>query len=251
MKRIFLHILILALSWTSSLAQTDSAFADGNKLYSEGKYEEAISRYQNILDQGLESAELYYNMGNAAFRSNKVGYSVLYYKKALRTDPAFEPASQNLKYVSLYLEDKLDSVPELFIKRWVKEFFNIFPLAVWSLISVILFVLLLTSLLVYIFGSILWVKKTGFFVALISIVILVLSLSATIHHHLNVKYPDQAVIIAPSVVVKSTPSDSGTDLFVLHEGTSLTTDDLVGDWTEIKIIDGRVGWVRSKTFEIL
>ncbi len=251
MKRYFLHILILALSWTSSLAQTDSAFNDGNTLYSEGKYEEAISRYQDILDQGLESAELYYNMGNAAFRSNKVGYSVLYYKKALKTDPAFEPASKNLKYVSLYLEDKLDSVPELFLKRWVKEFFNMFPLAVWSLFSVILFALILISLLVYVFGSAMWVKKTGFFVGLISIVILALSFSATMHHHHNVKHPDQAVIIAPSVVVKSTPSDSGTDLFVLHEGTSLTSDDLVGEWTEIKIIDGRVGWVRSKTLEII
>lgn len=251
MKRLFLQILVLTLSWSCALAQTDSTFAKGNNLYSNGSYEEAMGMYRNILDQGLESAALYYNMGNASFRSNQVGYSVLYYKKSLKLDPGFEPAVKNLQYVSLYLEDKLESVPELFLKRWVNEFFNIFSLALWSLISIILFVFILISLLVYVFGSTLWVKKTGFFVGLISILILFLSFSATIRQHHNIKHPDRAVIIAPSVVVKSTPSNSGTDLFVLHEGTSLTTEDLVGDWIEIKIIDGRVGWVKRKTLEII
>lgn len=251
MKRIILQILILVLTYAALPGQVDSAFTNGNILYSEGDFEKALCRYQDILDSDQESAELYYNMGNAAFRSNKIGYAVLYYKKALKTDPAFEPAGQNLKYVSLYLEDKLESVPELFVKRWIKEFYNIFPLAVWSLISVILFVLILLALLVYVFGTSMWVKKTGFFVGLASIAILLLSFSATLHHHHMVTRPDQAVIVAPSVVAKSTPSDSGTDLFVLHEGTSLTTDDVVGEWMEIKIIDGRVGWVRTKTLEII
>lgn len=251
MKRIFLQILILTMSWSGILAQADSVFAKGNKLYSEGSFEEALANYQLVLEQGLESAELYYNMGNAAFRSNQVGYAVLYYKKALKTDPAFEPAIDNLKYVSLYLEDKLDSVPELFLKRWKNEFFNFFPLSGWSLISIILFVIILLSLLIYVFASVMWAKKTGFFVGLLAIFLLFLSFSATIHHHQNVKHPDQAVIIAPSIVVKSTPSDSGTDLFVLHEGTSLTTDEVVGDWIEIRIIDGRIGWIPLKALEII
>ncbi len=238
-------------SCVTILAQSDSAFADGNMLYSEGNYEEAISKYQDILDDGMESAELYYNMGNAAFRSNKIGYSVVYYRKALKADPGFEPAAQNLKYVSLYLEDKLESVPELFLKRWKSQFFNIFPLEVWSFISIALFVLTLICLLLYVFGSFMWVKKTGFYLGIISLLIMVLSLSAAVNHHKNVKHPDKAVIISPSVVVKSSPSDSGTDLFVLHEGTDLITDDKVGEWIEIKIIDGRVGWVRSKTIEII
>jgi len=251
MNRIFLQILILSLPWSGILAQADSAFTEGNKLYSEGSFEESLSTYQLVLDQGLESAELYYNLGNAAFRSNQIGYSVLYYKKALKTEPSYEPAIDNLKYVSLYLEDKLDSVPELFLKRWKNDFFNIFPLAAWSMISIFFFVLILLSLLFYVFGSAMWLKKTGFFVGLISIFLLFLSFSATLHHHHNIKNPDQAVIVAPSVVVKSTPSDSGTDLFVLHEGTSLTTDDLVGEWIGIKIIDGRVGWIPVKAMEII
>lgn len=232
-------------------ANSDTLFSKGNQFYVDGKYEEAINTYQLILDTGEESAELYYNIGNAAFRSNKIGYAVLYYKKALKLNPGFEPADKNLKYVSLYLEDKLESVPELFLKRWVKAFYGFFPLLTWSVLSIILFAVFLIALLFYIFGSSMWIKKTGFFTGALGLLLFFLSITAAIRQHKEVRHPDQAVIVAPSVLVKSSPSDSGTDLFVLHEGTSLTTDEAVGEWIEIKIIDGRVGWVRSKTLEII
>ncbi len=251
MKRIVLHILTLLLFCGPLFANSDTLFSKGNELYVEGKYEEAINTYQALLDSGLESAELYYNLGNASFRSNKIGYAVLYYKKALKQDPGFEPADKNLTYVSLYLEDKLEGVPELFMKRWVKVFYGFFSLKIWAIISISLFALFLIALLLYIFGSSMWLKKTGFFIGAFGMILFILSFTAAIKQHREVKHPGHAVIVAPSVVVKSTPSDSGTDLFVLHEGTSLTTDEEVGEWIEIKIIDGRLGWVRSKALEII
>ncbi|MFC2129735.1 tetratricopeptide repeat protein [Bacteroidota bacterium] len=251
MKRAILHILTLLLFSGPLFANTDSLFSKGNALYADGKYEEAIKTYQKIIDEGLESSELYYNLGNSAFRSNKIGFAVLYYKKALKNDPGFEAASKNLSYVSLYLEDKLESVPELFLKRWVKAFYGFFPLVVWSIISISLFVVFLLALLLYIFGSSMWIKKSGFFVGAFTLLLFILSFTAAVKQHGDIKHPNQAVIVAPSVVIKSTPSDSGTDLFVLHEGTSLTTDEIVGEWIEIKIIDGRVGWVKKKALEII
>lgn len=251
MKRFVIHILSLLLISGPLFASSDTLFSKGNDLYEQGQYEEAINTYQAILDTGIESAELYYNLGNAAFRSNKIGYAVLYYKKALKQEPGFEPADKNLTYVSLYLEDKLESVPELFFKRWVKAFYGFFPLIVWSVISISLFALFLIALLFYIFGSSMWIKKTGFFSGVVALLLFILSFTATLRQHGEVKHPDQAVLVAPSVVVKSTPSDSGTDLFVLHEGTSLSTEETVGEWIEIRIIDGRVGWIRSKALEII
>lgn len=251
MKRYLLHILALWLFSGSVYAGTDTLFASGNTLYAEGRYEEAIKAYEAILDTGLESAELYYNIGNASFRSNKIGYAVLYYKKALKADPGFEAADKNLDYVSLYLEDKLESVPELFLKRWALAFFRFFSLASWSVFAVVLFAVFLVALLFYVFGSSMWLKKTGFFFGAVALVLFLLSITAAIKQHSEVRHPDKAVIIAPSVVVKSSPSDSGTDLFVLHEGTSLTTDEIVGEWIEIRIIDGRVGWIRTKSLEII
>ena len=156
-----------------------------------------------------------------------------------------------MSYISLYLEDKLETVPELFLKRWIKAFYGLFPLVVWSIISISLFALFLIALLIYIFGSSMWIKKTGFFIGSLTLLLFMLSFTAAIRQHREVRRPDKAVIVIPSVLVKSTPSDSGTDLFVLHEGTSLTTEETVGEWVEIRIIDGRVGWVRSKTLEII
>ena len=251
MKRIVVYILPLLLFCGPLFASSDTLFSKGNDLYETGKYEEAINTYQAILDTGVESTELYYNLGNASFRSNKIGYAVLYYKKALKQDPGFEPADKNLTYVSLYLEDKLETVPELFLKRWVNAFYGFFSLSVWSVISISLFALFLLALLFYIFGSFMWIKKTGFFSGVLALLLFFLSFTAAIKQHGEVKHSDQAVIVAPSVLVKSTPSDSGTDLFVLHEGTSLSTEETVGEWIEIKIIDGRVGWIRSKSLEII
>ncbi len=251
MKRIILHILIIVLTSGMVFANSDSLFVQANNLYSEGKFEEAISTYQEILDKGYESAELYYNMGNSAFRSNKVGYAVLYLEKALKADPGYEQAEKNLKYVSLYLEDKLESVPELFFKRWMKSFNSMFSLLTWSMISIILFIVLLISLLLYIFGARMLLKKSGFFIGVISLLLFVFAFNATIHSHKKVTQPENAVVLSPSVVVKSSPSDSGTDLFILHEGTRLITDETVGDWIEIKIIDGRVGWLRIKSLGVI
>ena len=251
MKRIILYILSLLFTCGPLFANGDTLFSKGNALYVEGKYEEAISTYNYILATGMESAELYYNLGNASFRSNKIGYAVLYYKKALKQDPGFDLAEKNLSYISLYLEDTLETVPQLFLKRWIKAFYGFFPLVVWSIISISLFALFLIALLIYIFGSSMWIKKTGFFIGALTLLLFLLSFSAAMRQHREVRHPDQAVIVAPSVVVKSTPSDSGTDLFILHEGTSLTTDEEVGEWVEIRITDGRVGWIRSKTLEII
>lgn len=251
MKHILTFILFFSLTLLHAANQPDSLYTTAGEAYTEGLFEQALLDYQAILDSGRESADLYYNMGNAAFRSNKLGYAVLYYKKALKMDPSHEEAGKNLEYVSHYLEDQLEQVPELFIRTWIRAVYQLFSLHTWSYLALVFFALILAGSLAYVFSGRLGLKKAGFFTGLIALLFFSLSLTAAIQRNEEIKNPSSAVIVSPSVVVKSSPSTTGTDLFILHEGTDVRLNDKVGEWTEVRISDGRVGWIPEKSVAVV
>ncbi len=247
----YLVIVFLLMLIRLNAASPDSLYIAAGQAYSAGEFELALENYRQILDNGVESADLYYNMGNAAFRSNKLGYSILYYNKALKLKPNHEEALSNLKYVSRYKEDQLESVPVLFLKRWINSLFRLFGIKFWSYLSIILFTMMLSSILIYVFAGRLNFKKAGFFSALFCLAFFSLSFSAALSRHKEITRLDDGIVIAPSIVVKSSPSLSGTDLFILHEGTEVIIDDKVNEWTEIKISDGRVGWIPEEAIAVI
>lgn len=251
-KNYILSLVFILLSFSVFAEETsDKLYQFANEAYVNGNYEEAISYYTRLSEMGVEAPEMYYNMGNAYFRSNKLGYAVLFYEKALKLDPGYEKAEKNLEYVSMYKEDKLEQVPEFFLKSWKNSLFGLFSLKAWGLISLVLFALLLTGILLYIYSGSMGIKKAGFFSSFAFVLLFVIAFSATLHSNKNFKHPDQAVILHPSVVVKSSPSTSGTDLFVLHEGTTLKLEEGVGEWIEIRISDGRIGWLEKKVIGVI
>ncbi len=247
----YLTISLMFIQLLLHAASADSVYMKASDAYASGNFEQSLLLYESIVVAGLESPELYYNMGNAAFRSNKLGYAVLYFEKALKLDPGYDDARKNLEYVSIYKEDQLEVVPEFFIRSWTKALFQLFSLKTWSYFSLFLFFLMLTGTLVYIFSVRQRIKKAGFFTGITAVLLFFISMSAAINQNSLMIHPENAVITIPSVVVKSSPSLSGTDLFVLHEGTLLKLDDEVGDWIEIKISDGRVGWIPGGSYEII
>lgn len=251
MKRIMLLIAVIASMHTTIEASPDSLYIAANERYSAGNYEQALEIYQALVDSGYTSSSLFYNMGNAAYRSNRLGYAVLYYEKALKLDPGNDDAARNLDFVSMYREDNLEVVPELFIKRWYRDMVDALSVNGWSYLSLGIFLVILLGSLAYIFGHRLWVKKSGFFSGLIALLLFVLAISALMKRHRQFTDPDRAIIVTPSVVVKSTPASAGTDLFILHEGTKVRTEEEVGEWKEIRISDGRVGWLPAGSVELI
>ena len=51
--------------------------------------------------------------------------------------------------------------------------------------------------------------------------------------------------------IKSSPDRAATDLFVLHEGTKLTIEESTDGWVEIRLADGRKGWIESSRIELI
>jgi len=243
-------VLIICLSMLLGVlhANPDSLFQAASKLYQEGKYEMALEKYGEIILSGYESADLYYNMGNAAYRSNSIGYAILYFEKTLKLDPSHEDAANNLEFASRYRVDTFEEVPELFIQTWIRSFFQMLPERSWSILALILFILIISTVLIYIFSRKLFLKKLGFYVALIALFLFILSFTGALKRHRSIVNPDSAIILSPSVVVRSTPSESGTELFILHEGTRVKINEGVTGWQNIRVIDGREGWITSDDF---
>ncbi|MEN8201284.1 MAG: tetratricopeptide repeat protein [Bacteroidota bacterium] len=243
-------VLIICLSLFIGVlhATPDSLFQAGNTLYQEGKYEMALETYGEIIQMGFETAGLYYNMGNAAYRSNNIGYAILYFEKTLKLDPSHEDAANNLEFASRYRVDTFEEVPELFIRTWIRSFFLLLPERAWSILSLTIFILFISALLIYIFSRKLLLKKLGFFVSLIAFFLFILSFTGALKRHRSIINPEAAIILSPSVVVRSSPSDTGTELFILHEGTKVKINEGLTGWQNIRVIDGREGWITSDDF---
>ncbi len=243
-------LLSLTLSeGTVDQAGIDSLYQMANSLYQQGQYEPALEQYNAVILSGQESADLYYNMGNAAYRSNSIGHAILYYEKALKLEPTHEDAIHNLEFVSRYRLDTFEEVPLLFLGAWISGFVQMFPEQTWSILAMVFFVGFLAGLLLYLFSRSMLLKKSGFISGLVGLVIFVITVSSALSRHRDIVNPDTGIILAPSVVVRSSPSESGTELFILHEGTKIEINEEVFNWQNIKLIDGREGWILMDDFE--
>jgi len=223
----------------------DDSLQVGNIHYSEDQYEGAIQAYEWVLEQGYEAPELYYNLGNAYFKTNRIPYAILNYERGLLLDPRNEDIQYNLDLARSFVIDKIDDVPRFFISEWHHKLVNLFSSDVWALISMGAFLFLLFSISVYLYTRNHLLKKLFFWFSVILIYITISSFVFSYHHKKLIQDPGTGIIMSPSVTVESSPDDSGTDLFLIHEGTKVVIREYVGDWTRIRLGDGKEGWVPS------
>lgn len=231
--------------------EPDSIFQAANQLYQEGKYEEAVNLYLTIDSMDVEAASLYYNIGNAYFRSNKLGKARLYYERALLLRPFDEDLRSNLKYLESMLADRLDEVPEFFIKRWMRSFVHVIHSNTWAMMSLLSFLIFFLGGLAYIFSKTIRMKKTGFFVSVVFIILSLLFFGLGRKNYNQSVEPGTAIVMEESQLVKSSPRTSGKDLFILHSGTKVWLENSLDSWVEIRISDGRKGWVPVSSVEFI
>lgn len=227
----------------------DSVFNKANNSYSLGEYTEAIEQYENILLLGMESAELYFNLGNAYYKTQNYPKSILNYERALLLKPRDEDILHNLAKARMYLIDKIDEIPEFVIKRWINGLIILLTSNSWAILSLVSFIIGISLSLFYFLSSKLVLRRTGFYtgfiVLLLSFVFLFLSYkSRNLQENSN-----GGIVMTPTVTVKASPRDTGTDLFIIHEGIKVQILDLLDDWYEIRLSDGKQGWMQQKDLE--
>ena len=226
--------------------------AEADKAYQDSHYADAIEKYEAILSEEGESAELYYNLGNSYYKNKNVAKAVLNYERALLLVPGNADARFNLEMARSKTTDKVTPVSEVFIVTWAKAIVNCQSESQWAICGIVSFILLLASLGMYIFGKQIVLKKIGFTGAVAFMMITICANLCASQQKDELITRDGAIIMSPSITVKSTPNENGTNLFVLHEGTKVYIDDnSMKAWKEIRLEDGKKGWVPTSSIEII
>ena len=249
----FLAIIIISATTREIAAQetiTDK-FSEGVAFFTSGRYSEALELWTEIYKTGYRSANLSYNIGNAYFKLNDIPEAILFYERAYLLKPADEDISYNLQIARTLNVDRFQEIPELFFVRWYNFLALLISTNNWAKISIGSFILCLILLSLYIYSSRYRQKVVGFWFAVFFFIITISSLAFTARNRSIVFNSNKAIILSPVVSGKSSPDNSGTDLFVLHEGTKVTIEDEVGEWLEIRLSDGNKGWVHVNSLNII
>ncbi len=241
--------LILALCAGGVYAQTPhDAFEQGNQLYREGKFRDALVRYESVVEQGYIDAALYYNVGNCQYRLGRVGQAILAYERALRLSSGDPDIQHNLTLANMRVQDRIETLPELFIVSWLRNISLIIPIETITVFFGWMWTTLFLSLSAYVVvsGSWLRVARGLTIAAMIGVVLAgsLLSIQVVIS-----KADEEAIITSRVVTVKSSPDLQSVDAFVVHEGLKVKMSDSIGEWVKVTLADGKVGWIRQHEVE--
>lgn len=232
-------------------AQNDILFDEASELYNNGKYTEAISNYEKILESGQHSAELYFNMGNCYYKLNAIGPSIYYYEKALLLKPNDEEILNNLGYAQNMRLDAIEQMPQTELSRIYNKVLGFFTCNQWAYLAIVFIMLFVIAYLAYYFMRQANKKRIAFVTSLFSLGIgLICILIAYLQIQQN-KRDNPAIVFSKEVAVSSEPNTTSERVFTLHEGTKVNVLDTLDDWKKIRIADGQTGWLPSKNIKIL
>ena len=241
-------VLLLLLLPVSASAVTK---AEADSAYVRGEYQQAIKDYEALLKQGA-SADLYYNLGNAYYRTENITRAVLNYERALLLSPSDRDIRFNLQMARSKTIDKIIPEQEMFFVTWYRSLISLASVDGWARTALISLALAIMLALVYLFSDRIWLRKVGFFGAFLMVAVFLCSNLFAHQQKQQLLHRKGAIVIAPAVTVKSTPAQNGTDLFILHEGAKVTiTDASMKDWKEIRLADGKEGWIETRQIEFI
>lgn len=222
---------------------------DADAEYSKGNYQQAIKDYEELLKAG-ESAEIYYNLGNAYYRTENITRAVLSYERALLLNPADDDIRFNLQMARSKTIDKITPESEMFFFTWYRSLVNLMTIDGWAHLAIASIILTLILALVYLFAGHLTLRKIGFYGGVLFLIIFLLSNLFAFQQKQMLMKRNGAIVTAPSVTIKKTPEANSADQGVIHEGTRVDIiDDTMRDWKEIHLADGREGWIPATQIE--
>jgi len=244
----YIYTIILLLFFFNPLRADDKGqeraiYEEAVEEYRDNNFTGSLDLFEKLIQAGYSSFNLYYNTGNAAFKTGDIPAAILNYEKALLLKPFSEDARHNLEIARTYTVDKLEDIPEIFFIRWFRLFSLLMSTNSWALLSIISFGLALALATVFLFSAIYRMKKYTFTVSVVLMVVSILTFVLSLTNRSLTRNNDEAIVFEPQVTGTSSPGTGGRELFVIHEGTKVEIGEKLGDWYEIKLSDGTVGWI--------
>lgn len=223
---------------------------DADGAYAKEQYQKASQVYVRMLQENGKSATLYFNLGDCYYRMGDMTKAVINFQRALQIEPGNSKIRHNLRLAESKVTDQITPQSEMFFITWIKDWRGTKTANGWSSSAIVAFILLLATVALYLFGTRMWLRKTGFFAALFCLLLtVVFNIFAYQQRVLTTETP-LAVVTAPLMDVKSAPAQDASRQFELHEGVSVRIiDNSMDAWKEIQLADGRTGWVRTSQLE--
>jgi len=259
--KLFKNIILILLAMFSNnlfseenlnFSVFDDKFTKANNLYNDSKYEKSIEIYFEILDSGVHSSELYYNLGNSFYKLNDIPNSILFYEKSLKLNPTDKDIINNLKMVNNAIIDDITKIPEPFFDNQLNKISNNLSYSNWGLISLIISFLFLLLFIFYFFSKEPIVKRTSFTLLLVLLFLIGITTKISLHAYEKNHLEKYAIIFSSKIEIKSEPNERSENLLILHMGTKVKIiDSFKDEWVKIKLVNGQEGWINNNEIKII
>lgn len=246
---------------SDSIAETMSSEFKGDferqvaEAYIKKDYAKAINlletKKQDQLLQGLESADLYYNLGNTYFRDGEIAKALLYYERALLLKPNDQDIRHNIAYLNTRIEDKIEIGQTFFLSGWMSTLQQTTTSSGWAWFAIVAFIILVGCLFLFFFTNTILPKQVAFYSGLVCIVLIIISNVFAFRQKSSIQQRNTAIIMAPAVIVRNSPDKNSNQVFTLHSGTKVKIRKTDRQWNEIEIANGNVGWIMQDKLEII
>ncbi|MEP7170055.1 MAG: tetratricopeptide repeat protein [Bacteroidota bacterium] len=250
-SQLLLFVLIFFNGSLSIAQSSQSTFDQANKFYIDKNYYKAADFFESLVKSGKISAEVYYNLGNAYYKSGNYASAILNYERAKKLKPSDPDIDFNLRLANLNTIDKIEPAPQVFYAKWWNDFVNGSSIEAHSKKGLVFIWIAFFISLLYIFINISAVKKLTFIATFILFCCGIFTLFLS-QKQLNDMHDNKTAIIIPSsIYVKGSPDENSINLFMLHSGTKVTVIDELQSWKRIRIANGNEGWIAIGTAEII
>lgn len=242
---ILLAIMIFAIPASATAITKKNA----DDEYKKGNYMQAIRDYEELLKKG-PSVELYYNLGNAYYRTDNITRAVLNYERALLLSPGDDDIRFNLQMARSKTIDKITPKSEMFFVTWYKSLVNFTSIDGWANTAIVSIAIALLLILCYLFGKKILIRKAGFYGAMFFVLLFIASNIFAYEQRRILTRRTGAIITSTSAALKKTPVANSEYNTIIHEGSRVEIiDDTMKDWKLVELEDGREGWIQSSQME--
>lgn len=238
-------ICLVSLAFGQDAAQ--SQFEKANQAYERNDFMGAIAGYEALVKEGQESPELFYNLGNSYLKNNDLGRAILNYKKSLRLE-SNDHVINNLQVAQSQQPDELSSVGQT-PRQWWDNFVSVFSSTTWGVLTLIMFWLAIAGFIFWHIGTDRTKRKKGFFSGIVLTILTALLLLFGYSKYQLEQNSRQAILIQEETKLHASADDSSEILNTIHAGLELTLLDEIGDWYQVRLINGEKGWLPKASLE--
>ena len=253
------HAEVDSISPSSNADIVENSISDSENVaeiaYRNKDFSESIQHYEAQVAKNKtvnkESPQLYYNLGNAYFRDSQIAKAIVNYERALLLDPGDNDIRHNLRFARTHIEDKIDSIDNFFINKWMRSLQNLYSANSWATLSIVLFILLIVATGIYMISSRIIIRKISFYSGLVLISLVIISNVFAFKQKRKITNRSTAIVMSASVSIYTSPDAHSQELFRLHEGSKVNIKREEGRWIEIQIANGSVGWLQKNSVEVI